>query len=1202
MSDSSVGKEYRDCENILNDPRLDMFKGQDGRMQITEQQAKAILADGKLLISASAGAGKTSTLIKRLLLTVAEGRCSLRDMLVCVYNDSAQAELRQRLHTGLIDYAIKESDKTRRANLLKAIDDLPFCNISTIHAFCSSLIRANFDKLDISPRFEIADDARYKLLADKAMDAVFDECAASGDADFATLVEIFDVKRNEEELKGHIIKLYERMVLHEDRQKFKEALLADFENSPLQAKLLDLYKRRLKEAREVMEDAYALAPSLRPKKRVDENLALALSYIDEMLNAEDFRALLQFAARTENTATKQNVTGLDESDREIFSFARDCLKDFDSVLGELREQFANWDENRAKHAQNVRFVAKLLELTERTEAELERLKAEQNLLCYQDLLLLAAKLLGEYPELGRTFKMIFVDEYQDVDPLQESIFRRLIGDECFMVGDVKQSIYGFRLADPNIFAARREEFEASDGANVIDFNANFRSNPEILRFVNSVFNAVMTPESADLDYRREGAFDISACPPAKVLPESREQTADASCGDGGLCDEESSPSAEDGAEIPTEVCGETPREGPTPVKSSGVRVCLFYNSPPAAAPERSGVYDIVSDSQNSASEEQSAQLRLANFILSEINSLVGKAYNADLVDDPDLDDAEKRLKFSDIAILSRNSVRARSSRTLKTVLATLKDAGIPLDETNVGSEASEAERELILMLKALDNPRSDISFAGYLLSYFGGYTEDELTAISAYPGRCFYDKFVAAGKGDPSLAGKIGATLATLDEYRLKAGFKSVGELMHSIVCDSMYDAYMHSKGDGNLAELKNFIASTDEVSLGKFLDEYRKGEERAVSASSNSVKISTIHKFKGLESPVVFVLDATGDIKEPTDEVIFSKNGDVGLKYYDLENKTTSETFSRFALKKLEKAEKTKDEMRLLYVALTRAKQLMYITECVPSKYVFGARPSFMGIKNTGEFLSAARFKKSLSQEVEDFSVAIDPVAVRHAPVMNSTPDPDLLDEVGKARSKEYAHAAATKLAMKYSVSQIGGLDDNSADLFADGDRSAARMGTAYHKVMQNVDFASSSPEDIKEQLAHMREEGALTDDEVALVDPAAIVACLSSDIMRVALKEEGRGNCEREKPFTMLKSARELKLADVDDKVLVQGVIDLYIKGEKRIIVDFKTGDLRRGNVPERYKRQLELYKMAVEAAENVKVDKILLYSFKTGETLEI
>ncbi|MDE6060888.1 MAG: UvrD-helicase domain-containing protein, partial [Clostridia bacterium] len=405
---------------------------------------------------------------------------------------------------------------------------------------------------------------------------------------------------------------------------------------------------------------------------------------------------------------------------------------FDEVFGVVQEMYdlkKIFDDSDNKFAQNALYVYKLLEITSRFDKELARLKRENNVLSFEDLQHLTVGLLKDYSSLGSVYDAVFVDEYQDVNPTQEFIIQRLIKGECFMVGDVKQSIYGFRLADPKIFLARQERYKRGGGT-AIDFNRNFRSARKILAFVNGVFNAVMTEKTADVDYKNTAAFELDGMP------------------DGGR-----------------------------------VEVHLFTDKRSERI-DAKGLYDITNHVQ--AEEGVSASISEGKFIAREIKSLVGRAKGDG-----------GYIGYGDIAILFRSRTRGAQQ-----IIEVLRSEGIPVDESVFGKSASRPERELISMLRVLDNPRQDIPLAGFLLSFFGGYGEDELSLIAAQEGECLYDKVRSISceadnenENKRTLAGKLRNTLSMLDTYRIKASFKNVSELMSGIISDFCYDAYMTREG-----------------------------------------------------------------------------------------------------------------------------------------------------------------------------------------------------------------------------------------------------------------------------------------------------------------------------------------------------------------------------------------------------------------------
>ncbi|MDE5601234.1 MAG: UvrD-helicase domain-containing protein, partial [Clostridia bacterium] len=686
-----------------DDERLDVLR-KDGKLTLTDAQKQAVLTKGRVIVSAAAGSGKTSTMVKRIILMIAEGY-SLRNMLVLVYNVAAADELKERLHGELFDRACSEVGEARE-RFSKELDDLPFCHICTIHSFCNSLLRDNFDKLGLSPTFEVLDEQAHAAYMNEALENVFSAYSEEGDDAFMDVVEIFSQARKEDNLKANIIKLHDMIDIQPDKKQFfdnvnscykfasigkseniyddesDDELDDDFDEDDDFIDIWDedefadgefgkifenYYKSFFEDALKKFEEIAEMISGTVLSKHI-EAVQIAIELCQEMLASADFNGMLSVAYDTEKPSLKGGSTKRSDYEKTwaaITKFYNDELFDIVKEMCELKEI---WDDSENKFAQNALYVYKLLEITSRFDNELARLKKENNVLSFEDLQHLAVSLLKDYPSLGRVYDAVFVDEYQDVNPTQEFIIQKLIKGECFMVGDVKQSIYGFRLADPKIFLARQERYK-NGGGTAIDFNRNFRSARKILAFVNGVFNAVMTEKTADVDYKNTAAFEIDGMP-------------------------------DDGR----------------------VEVHLFTDKK-AERVDAQGLYDITDHVQ--AEEGVKAAISEGKFIAREIKSLVGRAKTDD----------GKYIGYGDIAILFRSRTTGAQQ-----IIEVLRSEGIPVDESVFGKSESRPERELISMLRVLDNPRQDIPLAGFMLSFFGGYSEDELAFIAAQDGECLYDK------------------------------------------------------------------------------------------------------------------------------------------------------------------------------------------------------------------------------------------------------------------------------------------------------------------------------------------------------------------------------------------------------------------------------------------------------------------------------
>ena len=1147
--------------NQASEKRLDVLRDESGKLLLTSDQKKAVLERGRILVSASAGSGKTSTMVKRIVLMISEG-ASLKDMLILVYNNAAADELKEKLHQELFRVACVSSGE-QRERFRREIDDMAFCHICTIHAFCQSLIRENFDKLGLSPTFEVLDESAHATYMNKALDNVIAAYTAEGDETFCKLADVFSQSRKEDNLKSNIIRLYNLVEIQPNAEDFKKCVAecyGGFENSKFFEILKEYYAKFFAKSKAAFDDIRdrLLAMDIASKKYID-SVTGAVYTCDAMLAAKSVKDECAIAYAYQKPRATTSPKASDE-EKELIGYLKEYYKQFDDVIEELAALYEKYDLLKDYHTQNGEFVNKLTEAVFRFSSELAALKEKDNVLSFEDLQHKAMQLLNEDDTLKDAFDAVFVDEYQDVNPTQEAIISKLVKGECFMVGDVKQSIYGFRLADPSIFISRQKryaEFGKNEGQNIY-FNHNFRSAYGILSFVNGVFDSVMTQENADIDYKSDARFELKDIPPVSI--------------------EDVSP------------------EG-------YVQVHLFAKNK-AESKSASGVYDIA----NAESDEEEDCHAEGMFIANEIKTLVGRMKGTNP------DGSGKYIGYGDIAVLFRSR-----SNGAKQIVETLKKEGIPVNEGAFGQSVSLPERELVSFLRVIDNPRQDVAFAGYLLSFFGGYDEEEVAKIALEDGNCLYDKFLKYAQKEDDLAQKARITCQTIDRYRLKESCQSLVEFMNGIVCDYRYDAYLMRYGEGDVNGLKGFIAQAgvkDNLSLGKFLEDYCEGSiEGAIASGGDRVAISTFHGYKGLENPVVFVADTafgfnyescSGDMISTGKGLTSFKNsndkGLVGMNAFNFDNKTKcGVTLSKIAVSKCIKDNQLKEEIRLFYVALTRAKQLMYVTATASDKKCasFGVAPRLFGAGCDLDFISGAIFDGSVKATVIKHDYVEEGEVDKEEAAVVYVPDEHVSDTIKRAQEFVYPHKEATKLAMKYSVSALDSKDEDAVCLFKD----AAKKGSAYHKVMQYVDYFASGVEGVEAEMDRMVREKLIDESERALVNSADIARCLESEIMQKAREAllSGAGKCMREQAFMMYKPAKEVS-ADFssEDKVLVQGVADLFINDKEKIILDFKNSALKDEESLEKYKKQLYLYKSAIESAICAKIDKLALYSFKTGKTL--
>ena len=499
MSENTVVTLSKNAEE-----RLEILRDEKGNILLTDDQKKAVLEKGRILVSASAGSGKTSTMVKRIIVMLSEG-ASLKNLLVLVYNNAAADELKERLHQELFKAACASSGE-KRDRFRQEIDELPFCHICTIHAFCQSLIRENFDKLGISPTFEVLDETRHASYMNKALDEVIAKYTADGDETFCELADIFSQSRKEENLKSNLIKFYNLIEIQPDKDEFERCVAEcydSYDKSKFFEILQNYYKSFFAKASDALSQVKVRLETIAPTSKYVQSLVVATAFCAEIERENELLAMCALATKYEKPRAAISSKASEE-EKLVTAYAKDYLKQLSDVIDEMKEIAQRGDALEQAHEQNAKYVKKLLEVAKNFAEVLDNLKKEDNVLSFEDLQHKALDLLNGGGASGEDFDAVFVDEYQDVNPTQEAIIRKLVKGECFMVGDVKQSIYGFRLADPAIFISRQNAYETSakEGANIF-FNRNFRSAYGILDFVNGVFDSAMTEDSTDVDYKKK---------------------------------------------------------------------------------------------------------------------------------------------------------------------------------------------------------------------------------------------------------------------------------------------------------------------------------------------------------------------------------------------------------------------------------------------------------------------------------------------------------------------------------------------------------------------------------------------------------------------------------------------------------------------------------------------------------------------------
>ena len=1156
------------------------------KVSLTEAQRRAIEAKGLVMVSASAGSGKTHTMLERIMHLIEEG-VGLDKMLILVYNEANASELREKIRSKLFEKA-SECVGERAEAYRKQLDEIAFSTICTIHAFCRSALKKNFEAIGINPDFDILDETAHKVYMSKALDKTFEEFASKGDKVFFEVSSIFESKRKEENIRDNIVKLYERMDVQSDLDKFIASIKEYYTSRDSFDQIV--FGRAIDKMRKVVAVANEILPVLNENNQIKsvEKLSEATVEMLPHFESKDENAIKNIIEKIGEIKSKSlsYSTAFRADNSAVVARAKKCYSTAKDLMEEIATLYADQSYVNKVFEQNKLYAEKLLEITLRFKEVLEAMKADDNVMGFSDLEHGAVKLIDSGVEIGADYDYVFVDEYQDVNGAQEYIIAHLVKNEAFMVGDVKQSIYGFRLSDPEIFLARQKMYAENAEEGKIEapifFKDNFRSDNAVLKFVNDIFDYAMTVESAGVDYIAEGRFN----------PVTQEE------------------------------------------RCEGIVEVHVFEGEDKDKNEAEGLYKLIN--HQNAERVKSAEEQEGEFIADKILELKRTSRLTIKKD-------KRPLQWGDFALLFRGRNQVSNK-----IIEVLKRRGIPVDEGSFAKENDPAETEFINMLAVIDNPRQDYALAGYMLSYLGGYTEQEMSEIvqCAEKGE-LYDKVKAYSILDNSLAEKIRNMFKVLDHYRILGSYMGVKGLVEKIIADTGYDAYLYSKSDAVGNSFNAYLKSINEdsITLSKYLREYKEGgrEVKGRPEGGDRVHVSTMHSYKGLETPVVFLPGSDFVPKKTTkDRYVKKKNGAslpdlsvdasgcIGMSYFDVEGRRKdSNTISNKALQILAIEKEYKEEMRLLYVALTRAQKNMYISGVYSVKENQKRKPftidnieeefaveSFETEMNLFNYVFTAKRRGTLA----DCNIILHPGKQEVGSVektkrfyemggAKTAYDEELAKAIEKAQAFKYPHQEETTLALKYTVTQINadGVKDLAADMPKhEGDDeynhagvSVASIGTIYHKIMEHIDFAIDNLADTTNAIDKMVADGVLSREDRALVKDKEVLSALMNPIIKQSAGEK----CYHEQPFMMYVPAKEvIDGSNSEDKVLVQGVIDLLVEGKNKYIVDFKYASLRTEEGRERYKKQLNLYKMAYKVAFGEEIDKIVLLSLKTGESFEL
>lgn len=1137
------------------------------KITFSKEQQQAIESESKnLLVSASAGSGKTKVLIERIVRLVKTENVELSKMLVVTFTKLASLEMKSRLKKEL------EQESQSNSSLLTQLDEINVANISTLHQFCHNIIKEFFYVLQIEPNFNLFDDVNSSFYQTKAVENVFKNYSSKKDEDFESLYEIFYDSRNDKNFKGNIISTYN--FLQSKQEGFfdwsiKNCYSTDFDKNPvilyIKNELKVILNHYLKEF-----EALVLPAQQADSPKLVELLGQAIERL-KMISASSFDSVYTNYSSTEFVSTRGLRLSVD--DREIgerFSELKSSFKDeMDSLCGCC--YFKNLTDLEKDFATSQKHLQKFYEVVCEFDKEYKRLKKEKNALDFNDLEHYALKILEEknvQKELQSRFDYIFVDEYQDTNEIQERLIALLTSryTNVFMVGDVKQSIYAFRQSNPQIFINKEKLLLGGENSEVIRLNANYRSDKDILNFNNLIFDNVMRAGTCGIDYNGTSNF---------IFGESFKR------GGGNL--------------LP-------------------VNICLINKSKEKKELALKPVYSVLQDEL--VMEKDSVIEKEALVVTDKIALLLQtKIYDADLK-------TERFIDYKDIAILTRKK------DPIKNIAKILMQKGIPVNaEYKINLYQSYAVKLIIEFLKLLQNSNDDIALAGVLKSSMFNFSDADLCTIkNAYSREqfCVASTNYALQKQD-ELAQKLQNFYDGIKKYRELLQYETITQVVKIIIND--YKLLEKFFADKNYLEAKenlqffiNSIASIDDNNLTAFLEyieNYTKEKEELLSIknSVNSVYVGTFHSSKGLEYPAVFVVGVEKPFSRKSITPRLIKNSDFGfgISSYDIVSKFEKNSMIKNIMKRQIVAKEKQDEMRLFYVALTRPKCYLFVVAgCDFDKlevlddeysithanshldYIMGSlgKETVDKIAHSEENILAHYQNLDINIELFDEQEIANVVAKQLKP--NKVDVSYLLEYFDKNfEANDYAFKnTVTALMESENEQQIENynIKNLKINLAKEDEQDFLLIGNNYHKIMQMLDFSSNEP--ALKQIEHLKSNGILHEKDFECVELSKIATAFEN--VKQLLSVDSKFLAEKQ--FMFYPRLCDVLKTNLTNKVLVQGVVDLLIiNADEIIVVDYKTSRIssEKGFV-DKYRLQLDLYAKAIESFYKKAVTKKIIYSF--------
>lgn len=1241
------------------------------KLSFTKEQTQAIQTSGtNLLISASAGSGKTMVLVNRIIEKIKNGT-SIDELLVVTFTNAAAKEMKQRIQTAIQDEINQNKEEGLYQHLVQQLPKMGHANISTLHSFCLKVIERYYYLIDFDPVFrQLTDDTEIALIKEDIWYELLEGLYESADGLFIEFMETYSSDRNDDNIMDMVLRLQNYSRSHEKPEQWLNDLTRLYEvpNGRLGDSVIyrefmkDIYLEEINYPIQLLEQAESLANG---EETLEKQLAL---YAIEKSHFEHCRQLLE----------ENRLDDLYEMGLPHFTFDRmpaaskaktpeEVLELYNNEIKHLRSEAKERYEKFAKHFtvspnQQVEMIEQvkqhievLADITLQFTKLYQSYKAERKLVDFNDLEHLTLEILTneEASEYYRSqFSEVLVDEYQDINALQEAILLRLAQPDgqtgnYFMVGDVKQSIYGFRLADPSLFLTKYKTYAANENGERIILSENFRSRESVLSFTNFLFTQLMDEEVGNLAYDKN----------AELVYGNRQ--------------------FEQNDNFKTELLiFEQDKEDEITLK----------------------------DEASQIKDKSSGELLMAAAKIKEMVDNQFKLYDKELGE-------MRAIEYRDIVLLTPTKKHNLAIQEI------FQEANIPtaMNETQNFFQTTEVTI-MMSLLKIIDNPRQDIPLVAVLRSPLVGMNEIDFTHIRLEKKNAdYYEAMIAYAQAefqDPNNRArkrKLIAFLEQLNTWREFARRHSVVDLLRSLYKETGYLHYVGGMSGGrqrkaNLEALYQRAAAYESTSFKglyrfiRFIDKMQErdkdlAEPTSILSEQNAVRVMTIHASKGLEFPIVFVMDMSKNFNTSnwTGEYVYERELGVGLQYKNPEKREKSSTLVDTAIKQIIKKNDYAEQMRVLYVALTRAEQKLFLVGTQPTEEKAldkwdkgnGSRERILPDQlrlTTNNFLdwigyATARHQitdgrvnsDQLNEQIKNYPVDFEYQFYSEKTIIeafNETEDDStslewlealkekkLTVEMDKQTHKAvkyaldltsytYPYELSTQTTNYQSVSEVKQLFEEpnseklskvdwvntendsrvnrySEDLFErpkflqeDAPPNAAEIGQSTHYLLQKLELDNQPTNKyLGNTLQDLVENEAINKATAEQIELDKIEQFFETEFGQELIENHER--LEKEVLFSMLMRASDVfsGMEDVEDSILIHGIIDGYFKADEGyVLFDYKTdrvahlGEQAEEELIRRYKGQVMLYKQALETITNEPVIGVYIVSLDLVQAIQI